>query len=1225
MNRGSCHSFLCPLIFIAVLASGSFFQGYNGGFVTGQAYAGDSTPNEPAELVVQNPHAGSILSLAISPDNRMVASSGDDGMAKLWDVETGRLLRDLMQNQYFLHSVAFSPNGKILATGSGDHTVQLWRVESGEKLKVLDGHVHAVKGLAFSPDGRFLASGSRAYDKDPATSLFIIWDVSAGKAIHRINGNGEVKDLVFTPDGVTLVVAKQGNIALWDWRNERKILDLSESPDQVQQVALSPVGDRLAVSGVDRIPMGGGQATFRASIKLWNIKTGRLIKKARLPGGFRMLAMAFTADGNSLMLVRPDGIQYAGPDLNLSATPIAQGFKISRKAVLSSDLGLCAFTAQGGAVGFLRPSTGLTTRAKVPRKSLAVRAIAFSKDGGSLFAAMDDGTTKRWNIFRGILETSFPNHERAVHSMSVSSRDGSVVTAGYDGKILFWSPETQQMLDEIRIPHPGGTDPFMEQRDDSRRDLRSYPGATYPPMAPRHLRLADGPQLRSLVTSCLSPDGTRLAYGGYRYFVSVYDTVKKSRRQLTIKPESEFKAVNALAFDKDGGTLAIGDEGGAIVLWDMLKNKEKRRFKAHDAVSAIAFSPTEPGLLVTAGRDGLVNVWHSGSGKLFRTLKGHESPVLTITFSADGKNLASGGADGIINVWDITRGTKVKTAKGHAVAVNSLAYSPDGAMLASGGEDATVKFWDARSLLELTSVLSFDERNWLAFEKSGFFDGTIQSWQLCLFRFASEPMRLYEPEQFFAMFFQPGLLADVAREKKTMREILRRQGDQRASLDISAYRNSKLPQVRILSPADGTSSSERVVRITVEARGMGSGLQDLRIFRNQSLVHFRHGALGPALNSGAYRLDVPIRVIAGDNQIMAYAFNRDNIKSKDAKISITGKTNLKREGRAYILSIGINEYANRGYNLKFAVADTEIFTEKVGQSLTALGYHVITAKLIDREATREGILTALDRLSGRKTSSNGDPSGEARLLRRAEPEDIVIVHFSGHGTAQKQRYFIIPHDLGYSKDPKQIDEAGRNLILSRSLSDRDLEASFEGIDAERIMLIIDACQSGQALEAEEKRRGPMNSRGLAQLAYEKGMYILAAAQSREAALELSKLGHGLLTYVLIELGLEKFEGDRSPRDGMLTAEEWLDYASSRVPIEFEKAMAQHLAKTGKGVDYEEVTVTGQAPRAYYRREHIGKTWLLKREDAFRPAVEEPAPSPATPAPRVGGLKIIETR
>src|SRR5262245_59229300 len=107
-----------------------------------------------------------------------------------------------------------------------------------------------------------------------------------------------------------------------------------------------------------------------------------------------------------------------------------------------------------------------------------------------------------------------------------------------------------------------------------------------------------------------------------------------------------------------------------------------------------------------------------------------------------------------------------------------------------------------------------------------------------------------------------------------------------------------------------------------------------------------------------------------------------------------------------------------------------------------------------------------------------------------------------------------------------------------------------------MLFVLDACNSGQALEAEEKRRGPMNSKGLAQLAYEKGMYILTAAQSFQAALEAAQLGHGYLTYALVEEGLKTPVADSSPKDGLVIAREWLNFATERVPQMKEEKMSQ---------------------------------------------------------------------
>jgi len=246
--------------------------------------------------------------------------------------------------------------------------------------------------------------------------------------------------------------------------------------------------------------------------------------------------------------------------------------------------------------------------------------------------------------------------------------------------------------------------------------------------------------------------------------------------------------------------------------------------------------------------------------------------------------------------------------------------------------------------------------------------------------------------------------------------------------------------------------------------------------------------------------------------------------------------------------------------------------------------------LLNENATKANILLALRRLAG----AVQPPSLKAGFLdrfKRAEPEDTVIIYFAGHGTAQAQRFYLIPHDLGYTGDRTKLTEQGLQSILSHSISDVELEEAVEGVDAGHLLMIIDACNSGQALEAEEKRRGPMNSKGLAQLAYEKGMYILTAAQSYQAALEAAQLGHGLLTYALVEEGLKTAVADIEPKDGLLSAREWLDFATERVP-----QMQEEKMKETRGVGLAIAFTEGeqniadpqkrtlQRPRVFYRRD-----------------------------------------
>jgi len=178
-----------------------------------------------------------------------------------------------------------------------------------------------------------------------------------------------------------------------------------------------------------------------------------------------------------------------------------------------------------------------------------------------------------------------------------------------------------------------------------------------------------------------------------------------------------------------------------------------------------------------------------------------------------------------------------------------------------------------------------------------------------------------------------------------------------------------------------------------------------------------------------------------------------------------------------------------------------------------------------------------------------------------------------------------------------LSESALQTILDHSISDEELEQTLEPLNAGQLVLVIDACNSGQALEAEEKRRGPMNSKGLAQLAYEKGMYVLTAAQGYQAALEATQLGHGFLTYALVEEGLKKGEAvTPASLDGQIVVRDWFDYAAERVP----QMQSERMRQQGRGIG---VVYTGeqgvQRPRLFYRREMDARPLVVARADATR--------------------------
>jgi hypothetical protein len=87
--------------------------------------------------------------------------------------------------------------------------------------------------------------------------------------------------------------------------------------------------------------------------------------------------------------------------------------------------------------------------------------------------------------------------------------------------------------------------------------------------------------------------------------------------------------------------------------------------------------------------------------------------------------------------------------------------------------------------------------------------------------------------------------------------------------------------------------------------------------------------------------------------------------------------------------------------------------------------------------------------------------------------------------------------------------------------------------------------------------GPMGDRGLGQLAYDKGMRLLAATQADDIALESKKLGQGLLTYALVQEGLKERKASAN-RDEPITIKAWLSYAESRVPTLYREVLSGKL-------------------------------------------------------------------
>jgi eukaryotic-like serine/threonine-protein kinase len=454
---------------------------------------------ERRKLVEFKAHQNFTHATAFSPDETMLATTGDNGFVRLWNWRKRQEIATLGRHTAPGSDIVFSPNGRRIVTSSLDSTVRIWDVAEQREQAVLLGHRGGIHRVAFSPDGSRIASAGGA---DYSVRF---WSAEsrgpAGKATLLDAATPSSATAQFTPDGqeyCLLRVTPEGSSSLKVWRTEPsrdgsyELLSSFRSPETLA-MTLSGTNLVLLVAGKSEIVVqelisgrelqrmkspvpllgpvtasrdGRWLAAFAMTnhVVVWDAQTGMPAAVFQLPntaGATRITgrrALLLSPDGTKLWVVFPGAANVVCVDWKaLNVLISLEGHTRAVLALASSPDGTIIATGSADMTARLWDAATGAHIAVLHGENGGVTVLSFSPDGLTLATGYFDGPIKLWSVRAKTELAPFYAHNSIVHSILFSPEPDArtLASVGEDGTARVWrAPSLEQIDLAIRTRPP---------------------------------------------------------------------------------------------------------------------------------------------------------------------------------------------------------------------------------------------------------------------------------------------------------------------------------------------------------------------------------------------------------------------------------------------------------------------------------------------------------------------------------------------------------------------------------------------------------------------------------------------------------------------------------------------------------------------------------------------------------------------------------------------------
>ena len=872
-------------------------------FMVGNVFADEFKISKP---FVQLGHTSNVRSVDITENSKYAISGGDDNTLKLWDINTGRLIRTLSGHGVDVSSVAISPDAKYAVSASEnifgyDKTLRFWNITLGKEMNTVSGLSHAITSIDISPDNKYVLTGSR--DK-----TLKLWDIHTAKIIRTFKGHkGAVNSVAISPNGeYALSGSHDKTMKLWDIKTGEMMLSFdgifSGHSGSVTSVVFSTDGKYAFSGSKDR------------TLKQWDVLSGNLIQT--FEGHIEEItSIDVTRNGKYILSGSMDSSNF-NSSMILKLWDIETGKDIERFKGHTNNVTSLKITSDGK------------------------YAISGSRDSIEL-----------WNLQTGEKEKKFHSYVEAVIDLEIT-KDGKYVLYGYgrfNRELKLWNIELAQ---EIRT-FKGHTSNIRSVAitQDSQYAI-SLSGGSFQEDELKVWDIEMGKEVCNFIDLdspsmvIITVDSKYALSGNIHSSLQLWD-INTCKEIRTFKGPSG--GVHSMVISPDG-KYALSenhDDPLKLKLWEIQTGKEIRTF-TEDVYGYLAVAITPDGKYVLSINLMLdMKLWNMKTGKEIRAFKGQSDLVGPIAITPNSKYAICGGSDKTLKLWDIETGKEIRTFKGHNNQITSLAITQNGKYAISGSSDGTVKYWDIKTGKELLTTISFTDGEWLSITPEGYFNASENGAKHL--NILTGPMEVSSIDQYFETFYRPGIVASVMSDTKDVQY-----ASTKPTLKLSDVKPA--PEVSIVNTNESTDKEE--LKVTLKIKPSSGGVGQVRLYLDDVLIKTDGDRAFKRQRSEGIFKTYSIKLPKGKHSVRAIVYNEANtMASKEDRFEVVSTYNPIVKPNIHAVVIGIDEYKNPSIALKYAVADAELFAKTIKAKTKGLYGDVKVQLLTSKEQTSKEFIT----------------------------------------------------------------------------------------------------------------------------------------------------------------------------------------------------------------------------------------------------------------------------